>query len=81
MSKRYDADFKAELVRLVVEGAGTIDEVADQRGVSRKTLVGWIEKTKAASDPEPVDNPVDNPVDDEPEPFVRRVIDAWPKVR
>ena len=48
--KRYDEEFKEELIRLVEEGR-SIPKVADDFGISPQTLRNWIKKSRSKNDP------------------------------
>lgn len=46
MAKQYDADFKLNTVKLVLEEGRVAAQVARDLGITSKTLYGWIAQYK-----------------------------------
>ncbi|BCS52036.1 transposase, partial [Geobacter sp. SVR] len=51
MNRKYDAEFKAEAVKLVLEDNRTIREVESSLGITHGVLKGWIRKHRDQQDP------------------------------
>lgn len=51
MNRKYDAEFKAEAVKLVVEEKRTIREVESSLGITHGVLKGWVQKHRDQQDP------------------------------
>lgn len=49
--KRYNAEFKADIVRLVKEDGRTVSSIVDDFGISEQTVYNWLSKTKQREDP------------------------------
>lgn len=47
MSRQYNEEFKREAVHLVLEKGKSVPQVANDLGLSTKTLYVWINKVKA----------------------------------
>lgn len=50
MSQQYDKEFKSEAVRLVIEKGRSVSQVANDLGLSTKTLYAWVSKVKDQGD-------------------------------
>jgi transposase-like protein len=48
--KRYNAEFKADIIRLVNEGR-TVTSIVKDFGISEQTVYNWINKSKENKDP------------------------------
>lgn len=46
MANKYDADFKLNTVKLVLEEGKVVSQVARDMQISEKTLYGWIARYK-----------------------------------
>jgi transposase len=46
MTKQYDADFKLNTVKLVLEEGKVASQVARDLGISQKTVYGWVAQYK-----------------------------------
>ena len=44
--KKYDADFRAESVRLVLSSDRPVKEIAEEIGVKESTLGNWLHRYK-----------------------------------
>lgn len=51
MNRKYDAEFKAEAVKLVLEENRTIREVESSLGITHGVLKGWLQKHRDQQDP------------------------------
>ena len=52
--KRYNEEFKADIVRLVREEKRTISSVASDFGLNDQTVRNWLKETKGKQDPDKV---------------------------
>jgi len=52
--KRYTAEFKADIVRLVREENRSVPSVAKDFGVNDQTIRNWLKETKDKQDPDKV---------------------------
>lgn len=46
-TKRYSDEFKAEAIKMVLDGKMSQNQIADELGVAGTTLSGWVRKFKA----------------------------------
>ena len=46
-TKRYSDEFKAEAIKMVLDGKMSQNQIADELGVAGTTLSGWVRKYKA----------------------------------
>lgn len=52
--KRYNAEFKADVTRLVKEEGRTVNSVSKDLGVSSQTIHNWIGEQKTLQNPDKV---------------------------
>lgn len=52
--KRYTAEFKADIVRLVREENRSVSSIAQDFGVNDQTIRNWLKETKDKQDPDKV---------------------------
>lgn len=52
--KRYTAEFKADIIRLVREENRSVPSVAHDFGVNDQTIRNWLKETKDKQDPDKV---------------------------
>lgn len=48
--KRYNAEFKADIVRLVKEEGRTVASIVKDFGISEQTVYNWLNKTNPPKD-------------------------------
>lgn len=53
-SKRYNAEFKADIVRLVKEEGRTVTSIVKDFDISEQTVYNWLSKAKDQENPEKV---------------------------
>lgn len=52
--KRYNEDFKADVIKLILEENRLVSSVAKDFGVNSQTIRNWINKTKRKADPDEI---------------------------
>ena len=52
--KRYDNEFKADIIRMIQENGRSINSISKDFGVSNQTIRNWITENKDRQDPEKV---------------------------
>ena len=50
--KRYTEDFKADVIKLILEKNRSVSSVAKDCGVNGQTIRNWIRESKQEADPE-----------------------------
>lgn len=48
---QYSSEFKAEIVRSVVDGGETVSDISKKYGINNHTVYGWVKKHRAATEP------------------------------
>jgi transposase len=49
--KRYNTEFRADAIRLVVEEGRSVNSVANDLGINEQTLRNWLNSKKKKEDP------------------------------
>jgi len=50
--KRYDKEFKADIVRLVKQEGRSVASIVNDFGISEQTVYNWLSKVKDREDPD-----------------------------
>ena len=52
--KRYEAEFKADIIRLIQEEGRTVSSIVRDFDISEQTIYNWLSKAKSRENPDKV---------------------------
>ena len=50
--KRYNDDFKADVIRMIKENGRSVNSVAKDLGINSQTIRNWLDRQKTSEDPD-----------------------------